>query len=405
MKNWKSRIIGQGEESPDQLLAHPNNWRIHPKYQQDALEGSLDEIGWIQQVIVNQTTGHVVDGHLRVALALRNEEPKIPVLYVSLTEEEEKKALAILDPITGLAVTDLEKINDLLTDVQTSSAALQQLMAEASGIDKILKESYVSDDCFEIEEPEKAKSIYGEIYCLGKHKLMCGDSTCEGDVSLLMKDKKADMMFTDPPYGVSYTGKTKDALTIESDDFCEEDLIKMCKSAFDIAQKYCRGGSYWIATVPPGPLHSVFVSDWKSRGILRQILVWVKNSMVLGHSEYHYKHEPILFGWTQDGERLKNDDRTKTSVWEFNRPSASREHPTMKPVEMWIYGITNHTKSGDLLYEPFCGSGTTIIACEKTGRACFAIEKSEKYCDVIRKRWAESIYGGGCDWQELTKKE
>lgn len=164
MKNWKSRIIGQGEESPDQLLANPNNWRIHPKYQQDALEGSLDELGWIQQVIVNKTTGNVVDGHLRVTLALRNDEPKIPVLYVQLTEEEEKKALAILDPIAALAVTDLEKINNLLTDVQTSSSALQQLMAETSGVDKLLKEvqenqAAVTSSINEITCPHCGKSF------------------------------------------------------------------------------------------------------------------------------------------------------------------------------------------------------------------------------------------------------
>jgi len=143
-----------------------------------------------------------------------------------------------------------------------------------------------------------------------------------------------------------------------------------------------------LATVPAGPLHLVFAKDWKDRGYLRQIMVWVKDSMVLGHSEYHYRHEPILFGW-KPGERYKNSDRTRTTVWEFDRPKASREHPTMKPIEMWCYGIYNHTDKGDIVYEPFSGSGTTIIACEKMNRKCRAIELEPKYVDVAVKRWED----------------
>jgi len=137
-------------------------------------------------------------------------------------------------------------------------------------------------------------------------------------------------------------------------------------------------------------LHGVFFFDWKQRGILRQVMVWNKDSMVLGHSEYHYKHEPILFGWKPGGDRLRNDDRTKTTVWDFPRPKASREHPTMKPVEMWAYAIGNHTKSGDTVYEPFSGSGTTIIACEQLGRKCRAIEISPAYVAVAIQRWVDA---------------
>lgn len=197
------------------------------------------------------------------------------------------------------------------------------------------------------------------------------------------------MLMTDPPYGVAYVGKTKDALTVENDDVDEETLATMCKDWFDRADESCRPGAYWIATVPAGPLHGVFFNDWKGRGYLRQVMVWNKDSMVLGHSEYHYKHEPILFGW-KPGDRLKNDDRTKTTVWDFDRPKASREHPTMKPVEMWVYAIGNHTKPGDIVYEPFSGSGTTIIACEQLGRKCRAIEISPAYVAVALQRWADA---------------
>jgi site-specific DNA-methyltransferase (adenine-specific) len=163
----------------------------------------------------------------------------------------------------------------------------------------------------------------------------------------------------------------------------------MCQQWFDAADKVTRSGAYWLATVPAGPLHGVFFNDWKRRGYLRQVMVWNKDSMVMGHSEYHYKHEPILFGW-KPGNRLKNSDRTKTTVWDFARPKASREHPTMKPVEMWSYAIKNHTKPGDAVYEPFSGSGTTIIACEQLGRKCRAIEISPGYVAVALQRWADA---------------
>lgn len=203
------------------------------------------------------------------------------------------------------------------------------------------------------------------------------------------------MVITDPPYGVAYVGKTKDALKVENDDVDEETLANMCKQWFDAADAVSRAGAYWIATVPPGPQYGVFYLDWKTRGILRQSMVWVKDSMVLGHSEYHYQHEAILFGW-KPGDRLKNSDRTKTTVWDFARPKASREHPTMKPVEMWVYAIGNHTERGNTVYEPFSGSGTTIIACEQLGRKARAIEISPNYVAVALQRWADATKQTPC---------
>ena len=147
------------------------------------------------------------------------------------------------------------------------------------------------------EPPDEAVSVRGEVYQLGSHRLMCGDSTNTKNVAQLMGGLKADLLLTDSPYGVSYVGKTKDALKIENDSLGEDELTQLVHSAFDNAEAVCRAGAYWYATVPAGPLHILFADDWKRRGILRQIMVWAKDSMVLGHSEYHYQHEPILFGW------------------------------------------------------------------------------------------------------------
>jgi hypothetical protein len=158
-------------------------------------------------------------------------------------------------------------------------------------------------------------------------------------------------------YGVSYVGKTKDALVIKNDTLDENGLAELVGKAFGLAETHCRAGAYWYATVPAGPLHLIFADDWKRRGILRQIVVWAKDSMVLGHSEYHYQHEPILFGWIP-GERHKNPDRTRTTLWDCARPKASREHPTMKPVELWARAVRDGSRQGELTCDPFLGSGT-----------------------------------------------
>ena len=214
------------------------------------------------------------------------------------------------------------------------------------------------EDGFEVPEGGSDTDIVlGDLFEIGEHRLLCGDSGDSDHVERLMDGKKADIVFTDPPYGVAYVGKTKDALTIESDNVSPEKLKEYVTAWFSNVDIATREGAYLLATVPAGQLHLIFAQDWLDRGWLRQIMVWNKSSMVMGHSEYHYKHEPILFGWKPGGERLKNQDRTKTTVWEFDKPSANREHPTMKPVSMWAYGISNHSKPGDIIYEPFTGGG------------------------------------------------
>ena len=225
----------------------------------------------------------------------------------------------------------------------------------------------------------------GDLWLIGKHRLLCGDSTKAEDVSKVMGGGMADMLLSDPPYGVSYIGKTADALTIENDALDDEELASLVLSVFNNAQSSCREGAYWYATVPAGPLHLIFASDWKQRGILRQIMVWAKDSMVLGHSEYHYQHEPILFGWIP-GERHKNPDRTRTTLWEYDRPKVSHEHPTMKPVELWMQAVKDGSIQGESVFDPFLGSGTTMVACQNLNRKCRGIEISTNYCAVILER-------------------
>lgn len=354
------------------------------------LTKSLAEFGNIQPITWNARTGNVVGGHQRLKVYQAMGKADVEVWAVDLDEQKEKAANIALNKLSG--EFDLPMLKDILEEIDTGELDLEITgfgMEEIAEMMEGVPPEVTEDDVPEV--PAEAITKPGDIYILGEHRLLCGDSALEKDVKTLMGDAMADMILTDPPYGVSYTGKTKDALKIENDDLDEEGLAEKCKTWFNICEKFSRPGSYWIATVPEGRLHGVFFNDWNQRGILRQVLVWNKDSMVMGHSEYHYKHEPILFGWKQ-GERLKNSDRTKTTVWDFKRPKASREHPTMKPIEMWSYAMSNHTKKGDILYEPFCGSGTTIIAAEQLGRKCYGMEISPQYCDVIVKRW-ENLTG------------
>jgi DNA modification methylase len=373
------------------LTPNPKNWRTHPKAQADALRGILAEVGYADALLARELPDGsliLVDGHLR---AETTPDQEVPVLVLDINEAEADKLLLSLDPLAALAETNAVALDALLREVDTGSEGLQQMYADlAEAAELYQDEKEVVED--EVPEPPVDPITKpGDLWLLGEHRLLCGDSTDADQVRKLMGGGQADMVLSDPPYGVSYVGKTKDALTVDNDALDEEALTALVCKAFDNAEANCRPGSYWYATVPPGPLHILFADDWKRRGILRQIMVWAKDCMVLGHSEYHYQHEPILFGWVP-GDRHKNSDRTRTTLWQYDRPKASREHPTMKPVALWAQAVQDGSRSGEIVYDPFLGSGTTLIAAEQLGRKCYGMEISPAYCDVIVKRW-ETLTG------------
>jgi site-specific DNA-methyltransferase (adenine-specific) len=373
------------------------------------LSQSIQDLGAGRSILVdrngviiagNKTAEAAIAEGLEDAIVVQTQGDKVVVVQrtdLDLTKDPKAKQLAIAD--NRIAEIDLswdaEALQKLAEEVDLSWLEVddnffEELEAmENEELEPEQLEPLTDEDDIPDEEDVETRVKKGDIWQLGRHRVMCGDSAVITDVERLMDGRKADMVFTDPPYGVAYKGKTKDALEIENDDVSEDDLSLLVTEWFNGVDIAARDGCYLMATVPPGPLHLIFALDWKSRGWLRQIMVWNKSAMVMGHSEYHYKHEPILFGWKPGGGRHKNTDRTKTTVWEFDKPSANRIHPTMKPVAMWEYGIINHTNGKDLFYEPFLGSGTTLIACEKTGRTCYGMELSEKYCDVILKRWED----------------
>jgi DNA modification methylase len=392
---WRNRIVGHSEEEPDQLLAHESNFRRHPGGQRDALRGSLNGLGWVKSVLVNRLSGKVVDGHARVEEAL-SAGCKVPVDWVELTPEEERLALAVLDPISEMATRDDEALAALLADVSTSDAGLQALLdSMGAGVEVESGLAAGIDEDAVPEPPAEAITKPGDVILLGRHRLMCGDSTVVDEVARLMDGAKANCMWTDPPYGVNYTGKTKDALTIKNDSGFN--LRELLDEAFACATVALEGGASIYVAHPPGALNVVFGNAFLGAGWrLHETLIWDKGTIVLGHSDYHFAHEPIFYGYTpgegrfgRGGKGWYGDD-SQRSILTFPKPSRNESHPTMKPVALVEYCLGNSTRPGDKVLDLFGGSGSTLIACEKTGRTAYLMELDPRYCDVIVKRWEEA---------------
>lgn len=389
---WRNRIAGYGDEAPDQLLANPKNWRRHPKHQQDALQGVLEEVGWLQDVIVNRTTGRLIDGHLRVELALRHNAASVPVKYVDLTEEEENLALATFDPLSALAFTDGAQLAQLLEEVSTESdavhALLDDLAAEAA---EAGTEGHpfgaVADPEAIPDLPSDPRVKPGDLWLLGRHRLVCGDMREAGVMARALDGELADLVWTDPPYNVAYVGKTKDALTIQNDAMSDPQFFEFLGEAFRSLWAGMKAGCPYYLTCPSGNKQRLFWNALEEAGLpVRQSLVWLKNSMVLGHSDYHYQHEPVLYGW-KAGAHWFTPDRTKVSVFAVDRPSRSEEHPTAKPLALIDEALKNSSHPGDLVLDPFGGSGSTLAACALAGRRCATVELDPVYADVIVTRW------------------
>lgn len=396
LETLRNRIVAHGDEKPEDLLANPRNWRRHPRHQEEALEGVLERVGWVQSVIVNRRTGLLIDGHLRVALAKRRQEPTLPVVYVDLDEGEEALVLATIDPISALADTDREQLADLLKGLEVQDPALQAMLgalAQDNGIDlaEVLDGTLPGADLEDVPEPPTEPiTIPGELIILGRHRLICGDSTRAEDLARLMNGGQADMVWTDPPYNVAYEGKTDEALTIQNDSMDDATfrafLLGFYQAALEVTKP---GGPIYVAHADSEGLN--FRAAMKEAGwLLKQCLVWVKQAFVLGRQDYHWQHEPILYGWAPGAAHVWEGDRTQSTVLRFDRPARNGEHPTMKPVDLVAACLVNSSRPGDVVLDAFGGSGTTLVAAEKTGRTARLVELDPRYCDVIVQRWEQA---------------
>lgn len=382
---WRSRIVGSGEADPSTLVSNPLNFRTHPVRQLEALRGSLDSVGWVQQVIVNQRSGsHVVlDGHARIEEAIRRGESLVPVLYVDLSPEEQAQIVATLDPIAAMAGQDDEILRTLLASITVDDAGLLALVD--SLVPPVPKAGLTDPDTVP-PLGEHSRIQLGDVFPLGDHRIMCGDSTKAEDVATLMAGETADLIWTDPPYGINYAGKTKDALTILNDALTPEQTRALVATALSLAPLR-PGGAFYVAS-PSGDLELAFRLALEDAKLpLRQVICWVKDRFVMGRQDYQNRYESVLYGWRDGAAHYFIDDRTQDTVWEIPRPSRSTEHPTIKPVELVARALRNSSLPRQIVYEPFAGSGTTIVAADQTGRRARAMELDPRYVAVAIKRW------------------
>jgi DNA modification methylase len=424
---WANRIVDHGEEPPESLLPNPANWRLHGAAQRGALADVLGEVGLVQSVIVNRTSGHLIDGHLRVELAIAKGQPAVPVVYVDLSEEEERIILASLDPIGAMADADRDRLSELLGAIENEDLAeLLDAVARANRIALDLGNAGLTDPDEVPEPPQEPVSKPGDLWTLGKHRLLCGDSTNADDVQRLMAGKRASLMATDPPYLVDYDGgnhpptvangglaptvadtwapgmgnKSKwkadpDAGTKHWDAYIDQDhsvafYVEFLRAAVENA--LAKEAAIYQCF---GAMRSeVLFAAWRTAGLLpHQMLVWHKSRAVLTHCDYLWDYEPLMYGWVQ-GSRPPSSLRPPANtqaVWEIasggDEEGVAGTHPTIKPVELIRRPILYHTHPGGLIYEPFSGSGTALIAAEDTGRVCYAIEQSPAFVDVAVARW------------------
>lgn len=358
------------------------------------IKKSITEFGYVAPVIVNSNMT-VIGGHQRLKVLKELGYTEVECVVVDLDQEKEKALNIALNKISG--DWDNDKLEELLAELKQTDIDMDITGFSFDEVDNILKDITGSkEDDFDLdqalEEIEEPITKPGDVWLLGNHRLLCGDSTQKENVVKLMNSRQADMILTDPPYNVDYEGKTEDALKIENDNMSETEfynfLLDSFKNMFD-SIKY--GGSAYVFHADTEGLN--FRNAFKSCGFkLAQCLVWVKNTFVMGRQDYQWRHEPILYGWKPGAGHYFVDNRKQSTVLEFDKPSRNAEHPTMKPVDLLVYLIKNSSKENDLILDLFGGSGSTLIAAEQTQRRCYTMELDPKYCDVIIKRW-ENLTG------------
>jgi DNA modification methylase len=405
------------------------------------LKRSIEEFGLVEPIVWNRRTGRVVGGHQRLKVLQEMGVEKIEVVEVDIDDTQEKALNLALNKIEN--DWDPLKLKDLLEELDTGEIDIEltgfgedeikELMAKFAleSDEQVRDDGFNFDEAFkEIEEPVTKE---GDIWRLGRHRLLCGDATKREDILRLMSEHKAQMIFTDPPYNVNYEGQ---AGRIKNDSMADSEFYAFLRAAFQNAYEVTvQGGAIYIAHADSQGLNfrrAMIDAGW----LMKQCLIWVKNSMVLGRQDYQWRHEPILYGWKPGaphswyggrkqttvtelpvGLEITGDERGAlitfssgletvvlrvpnydvlynggdegTTVWRFERPTRSREHPTMKPIPLVARSIQNSSKSGEIVLDMFLGSGTTLMAAEQNGRVCYGAELDPKYCDVVIRRWEE----------------
>ncbi|MDD3400774.1 MAG: site-specific DNA-methyltransferase [Eubacteriales bacterium] len=360
-----------------------------PEYEK--LKRSIEQFGYVEPVIWNKTTSRVVGGHQRLKVLLDMGMTEVDCVVVELDEEKEKALNIALNKISG--DWDKDKLALLIADLQGADFDVSLTGFAPEEIDALFKESVkdgVKDDDFDVDSELQKPAVTkpGDLWLLGRHRLVCGDSTKEDTFSLLMADKKANLVVTDPPYNVNYEGA---AGKIKNDNMGNTAFYTFLLDAFSrMAEVMADDASIYVFHADTEGLN--FRRAFTDAGFyLSGCCIWKKQSLVLGRSPYQWQHEPILFGWKKKGKHLWYTGRKESTIWEFDKPKKNADHPTMKPVPLLAYPILNSSMSNAIILDPFGGSGSTLIACEQTERVCHTIELDEKFCDVIVRRYIEQV--------------
>ena len=360
-----------------------------PEYEK--LKRSLEQFGYVEPVIWNKATGRVVGGHQRLKVLIDMGITEVECVVVDLPEDKEKALNIALNKISG--DWDKDKLAVLIADLQGTAFDVSLTGFNAAEIDDLFKDTLkdgVKDDNFDVDAELKEPPITkpGDIWTLGRHRLVCGDSTKPETFDLLMAGAKANLVITDPPYNVNYEGS---AGKIQNDNMGNEAFYEFLLAAFqNTAAIMADDASIYVFHADTEGLN--FRRAFADAGFyLSGCCIWKKQSLVLGRSPYQWQHEPVLYGWKKGGKHQWYTGRKETTIWEFDKPKKNGDHPTMKPIPLLAYPIMNSSMSNTLVVDPFGGSGSTLIACEQTDRSCNTIELDPKFCDVIVKRYIEQV--------------
>ena len=360
-----------------------------PEYEK--LKRSLSEFGYVEPVIWNKTTGHVAGGHQRLKVLIDTGVTEVECVVVEMSEEKEKALNVALNKISG--EWDKEKLSLLISDLQLADFDVSLTGFDAAEIDTLLNNGMdAEEDSFDVDaELEKpAFSKLGDVWTLGRHRVICGDSTKPETYEALMAGKQANLILTDPPYGIDYDKGT--AGKIKNDKFdSDEGFYTFLHDAFSAMEAYLAmdGAAYVFHADSKG---LTFRKAFEDAGFkLSGCCIWAKNTFTLGRSDYQWCHEPCLYGWKKSGKHIWYGDRKQSTIWNFDKPSRSEKHPTMKPVPLLAVPMKNSTQTNGVVLDPFGGSGSTLICAEQLGREARLIELDEKFVDVIVNRYIETV--------------
>lgn len=396
----------------DELIPYAGNTKQHPQEQIDKLVGSFNEFGRIVPAGIDKD-GNLIYGHGRILAARQRGDTEFPCIEIDGLSDLQRRAFVHADNLLAQSGTDEDLLRSEMEALRAAGFDVS-ITGFDPGALKINAAREIVEDDYDPDAETEARVAKGEVWQLGRHRLLCGDATSATDVQVLAGGGQMDLLLTDPPYGVDYTvtGRGVKKRPIQNDDKKGLELRAFLYGAFSAAAAVLAPGAAFYCFGPPGPNQEEFYAAAREASLpIHQLLIWVKPQLVLGRSDYQNRHEICLhgnvpeapenyesfescgYGWKPGASHLWCADRKQTTVLEFEKPSRSKEHPTMKPIKLLAYLIGNSTLEGACVLDPFCGSGSTLIACEQTGRTCYAMELDPHYCDVIINRW-ETFTGG-----------